>query len=213
MAYSSFGELLVSYNDELIYLFEKNVHSDSSPSSATSEDPKNIHEAQVYSGHRNAQTIKGVNFFGPNDEYIMSGSDCGHIFIWKKKEAKLVRLMVGDQHVVNQHEAHPHIPILATCGIEKNVKIWAPLGNDIPPLPGNVKEVLALLSLFFPSSSFHSSTAFFTYKLQRICSMLFVHCRINLFASNGSQLLTNLFCNWSINHKVDHCFKSFIDDF
>lgn len=174
LAYSSFGELLVSYNDELIYLFEKNVHSDSSPSSATSEDPKNIHEAQVYSGHRNAQTIKGVNFFGPNDEYIMSGSDCGHIFIWKKKEAKLVRLMVGDQHVVNQLEAHPHIPILATCGIEKNVKIWAPLGNDIPPLPGNVKEVLALLSLFFPSSSFHSSTAFFTYKLQRICSMLFV---------------------------------------
>lgn len=149
LAYSSFSELLVSYNDELIYLFEKNVHSDSSPSSATSEDPKNIHEAQVYSGHRNAQTIKGVNFFGPNDEYIMSGSDCGHIFIWKKKEAKLVRLMVGDQHVVNQLEAHPHIPILATCGIEKNVKIWAPLGNDIPPLPANVKEVLSLLSIFF----------------------------------------------------------------
>ena len=123
LAYSSFGELLVSYNDELIYLFEKNMHSDSSPSSATSEDPKNIHEAQVYSGHRNAQTIKGVNFFGPNDEYVLSGSDCGHIFIWKKKEAKLVRLMVGDQHVVNQLEAHPHIPILATCGIEKNVKI------------------------------------------------------------------------------------------
>ncbi|KHN33442.1 DDB1- and CUL4-associated factor 8-like [Glycine soja] len=142
LAYSSFSELLVSYNDELIYLFEKNVHSDSSPSSATSEDPKNIHEAQVYSGHRNAQTIKGVNFFGPNDEYIMSGSDCGHIFIWKKKEAKLVRLMVGDQHVVNQLEAHPHIPILATCGIEKNVKIWAPLGNDIPPLPANVKEIM-----------------------------------------------------------------------
>ncbi|KAL2590436.1 hypothetical protein AAZV13_13G289300 [Glycine max] len=142
LAYSSFGELLVSYNDELIYLFEKNMHSDSSPSSATSEDSKNIHEAQVYSGHRNAQTIKGVNFFGPNDEYVLSGSDCGHIFIWKKKEAKLVRLMVGDQHVVNQHEAHPHIPILATCGIEKNVKIWAPLGNDIPPLPGNVKEIM-----------------------------------------------------------------------
>ncbi|XP_028187748.1 DDB1- and CUL4-associated factor 8-like isoform X2 [Glycine soja] len=142
LAYSSFGELLVSYNDELIYLFEKNMHSDSSPSSATSEDPKNIHEAQVYSGHRNAQTIKGVNFFGPNDEYVLSGSDCGHIFIWKKKEAKLVRLMVGDQHVVNQLEAHPHIPILATCGIEKNVKIWAPLGNDIPPLPGNVKEIM-----------------------------------------------------------------------
>ncbi|XP_027343567.1 DDB1- and CUL4-associated factor 8 [Abrus precatorius] len=142
LAYSSFSELLVSYNDELIYLFEKSVGLGSSPSSATSEDLKNIHEAQVYSGHRNAQTIKGVNFFGPNDEYVLSGSDCGHIFIWKKKEAKLVRLMIGDQHVVNQLEAHPHIPILATCGIEKNVKMWLPLGSDMPPLPANVKEII-----------------------------------------------------------------------
>ncbi|XP_047160574.1 protein ALTERED SEED GERMINATION 2 [Vigna umbellata] len=139
LAYSSLSELLVSYNDELIYLFQKNEGMCSSPSS---EDLKNTNEPQVYSGHRNAQTIKGVNFFGPNDEYVLSGSDCGHIFIWKKKEAKLVRLMVGDQHVVNQLEAHPHIPILATCGIEKNVKIWAPQGNDIPPLPGNVKEIM-----------------------------------------------------------------------
>lgn len=143
LAYSSLSELLVSYNDELIYLFEKSVGLGSSPSSDTSEDPKNLQEAQVYSGHRNAQTVKGVNFFGPNDEYVLSGSDCGHIFIWKKKGAKLVRLMVGDQQVVNQLEPHPHIPILATCGIEKNVKIWAPLASDIPPLPVNVKEVLS----------------------------------------------------------------------
>ncbi|KAK7272118.1 hypothetical protein RJT34_28526 [Clitoria ternatea] len=142
LAYSSFSELLVSYNDELIYLFERNVGSCSSPLSATSEDVNSFHQARVYSGHRNAQTIKGVSFFGPNDEYVLSGSDCGHIFIWKKKEAKLVKLMVGDQHVVNQLESHPHLPILATCGIEKNVKIWSPLGNDIPPLPVNVKEII-----------------------------------------------------------------------
>ncbi|KAE9585734.1 hypothetical protein Lal_00009865 [Lupinus albus] len=142
LAYSSSSELLVSYNDELIYLFEKNAGFDSSSSSsAASEDSKNLQEAQVYSGHRNAQTIKGVNFFGPNDEYVLSGSDCGHIFIWKKKGAELVRLMVGDQQVVNQLEPHPHMPILATCGIENDVKIWAPLATDIPPLPVNVKEI------------------------------------------------------------------------
>ncbi|KAK7261399.1 hypothetical protein RIF29_27708 [Crotalaria pallida] len=141
LAYSSSSELLVSYSDELIYLFEKNVGLGSFPSAATPEDLKNLSEAQVYSGHRNAQTIKGVNFFGPNDEYVLSGSDCGHIFIWKKKGAELVRLVVGDQHVVNQLEPHPHIPILATCGIEKNVKIWAPLPTDTPPLPVNVKEI------------------------------------------------------------------------
>ncbi|PNY14232.1 ddb1- and cul4-associated factor-like protein [Trifolium pratense] len=137
LAYSKSSELLVSYSDELIYLFDKNP-----PSSAASEDLKNLKETQVYSGHRNAKTVKGVNFFGPNDEYVLSGSDCGHIFIWKKKDAKLVRLMVGDQHVVNQLETHPHIPFLATCGIEKNVKIWAPLGSDTPALPSNVKEII-----------------------------------------------------------------------
>lgn len=169
LAYSRLSELLVTYNDELIYLFEKNVGLGSSPSSATSEDPKNLHEARVYSGHRNAQTVKGVNFFGPNDEYVLSGSDCGHIFIWKKKDAKLVRLMVGDQHVVNQLETHPHIPFLATCGIEKNVKIWAPLGSDIPPLPANVKEVPSAVFTFslilFP---FHKCLVYF----QRKCIML-----------------------------------------
>ncbi|CAI8592506.1 unnamed protein product [Vicia faba] len=142
LAYSKSSELLVSYNDELIYLFEKNAGFNPLPSSVASEDPKNLQEARVYSGHRNAQTVKGVNFFGPNDEYVLSGSDCGHIFIWKKKDAKLVRLMVGDQHVVNQLEPHPHIPFLATCGIEKNVKIWAPLGRDTPPLPSNAKEII-----------------------------------------------------------------------
>ncbi|MED6124590.1 hypothetical protein PIB30_060357 [Stylosanthes scabra] len=142
LAYSSFSELLVSYNDELIYLFEKNAGYGSSPCSASSEDLKNIQQAQVYSGHRNAQTVKGVNFFGPNDEYVLSGSDCGYIFIWKKKDAKLVRLMVGDEHVVNQLEPHPHLPILATCGIENNVKIWAPLASDLPPIPANAKEII-----------------------------------------------------------------------
>lgn len=141
LAYSSTSELLVSYNDELIYLFQKNMGLGPSPLSVTSDDLQNLESAQVYSGHRNSETVKGVNFFGPNDEYVMSGSDCGHIFIWKKKGAKLVRLMVGDRNIVNQLEAHPCMPVIATCGIEKNVKIWSPTSSDINPLPENVDEV------------------------------------------------------------------------
>ncbi|KAB1226118.1 DDB1- and CUL4-associated factor 8 [Morella rubra] len=52
-----------------------------------------LQEPHVYSGHRNCLTVKGVNFFGPNDDYILSGSDCGHIFVWKK-EGELVRVMI-----------------------------------------------------------------------------------------------------------------------
>lgn len=87
------------------------------------------------------QTVKGVSFFGPHDEYIMSGSDCGHLFIWKKKGAQLVRLMAGDRHILNQVEPHPNLPVIASSGIEKNIKVWAPVSSDVVPLPHNVQEV------------------------------------------------------------------------
>ncbi|XP_023637754.1 DDB1- and CUL4-associated factor 8 isoform X2 [Capsella rubella] len=142
LAYSKAGELLVSYNDELIYLFEKNMGYGSSPVSISAEKLQEMEEPQVYTGHRNAQTVKGVNFFGPNDEYVTSGSDCGHIFIWKKKGGKLVRAMLGDRRVVNQLESHPCIPFLASCGIEKSVKLWTPMSNNVLPLPENIEKVM-----------------------------------------------------------------------
>lgn len=142
LAYSSTSELLVSYNDELIYLFQKNTGMGPSPLSIPPEDLQKVKEPQVYKGHRNSQTVKGVSFFGPNDEYVMSGSDCGNIFIWKKQGAKLVRLMFGDRSIVNQLESHPHLPIFATCGIEKSIKIWVPIPSESPPLPENAEKVL-----------------------------------------------------------------------
>lgn len=142
LAYSNSSELLVSYNDELIYLFQKNMGIGPSPLSVPHEDLQKLEEPQAYSGHRNSRTVKGVSFFGPHDEYVMSGSDCGHIFIWKKEGAKLVRLMVGDRHIVNQLEPHPHMPVIATSGIEKNIKLWAPVSNDVLPLPHNVQEIM-----------------------------------------------------------------------
>ncbi|XP_022730334.1 DDB1- and CUL4-associated factor 8 [Durio zibethinus] len=142
LTYSNTSELLVSYNDELIYLFQKNMGLGPSPLSLQSEALQRLEEPQVYVGHRNSRTVKGVSFFGPKDEYVMSGSDCGHIFIWKKKGAKLVRLMVGDGHIVNHLEPHPYMPSFATCGIDKNVKLWAPMVSDAPALPKNLEKIM-----------------------------------------------------------------------
>ncbi|PSR86625.1 DDB1- and CUL4-associated factor like [Actinidia chinensis var. chinensis] len=142
LAYSNTSELLVSYNDELIYLFQKNMGIGPYPLSIPHEDLQQLEEPQAYSGHRNLKTVKGVSFFGPRDEYVMSGSDCGHIFIWKKKGAKLLRVMVGDRRIVNQLEPHPHMPVIATSGLEKNIKLWAPLSNDVLPLPRNIQEIM-----------------------------------------------------------------------
>ncbi|KAH9331597.1 hypothetical protein KI387_003705, partial [Taxus chinensis] len=142
LAYSNQGELLVSYNDELIYLFQKGMTLGPDPKLVSAEKINELQAPQVYKGHRNCQTVKGVNFFGPNTEYVVSGSDCGRIFIWKKKGGELVHLMVGDQQVVNCLEPHPYATILATSGIEKNVKIWAPTADHLIPLPDNVGEII-----------------------------------------------------------------------
>ncbi|CAJ0824314.1 21810_t:CDS:2 [Entrophospora sp. SA101] len=80
--------------------------------------------------------IKEANFFGANSEYIMSGSDDGRIFIWDKITGEVVNLLKGDSRVVNCLQPHPHLPILCTSGIDNDVKIWYPEGeeNDLSDL-------------------------------------------------------------------------------
>ncbi|CAL7933171.1 unnamed protein product [Xylocopa violacea] len=112
-------EVLASYNDEDIYLFD-----------AVLPQPGDF--AHKYEGHRNNATVKGVNFFGPKSEFVISGSDCRNIFIWEKNSEAIVNWMPGDEHgVVNCLEPHPHIPILATSGLDCDVKIWVP-SNETP---------------------------------------------------------------------------------
>lgn len=85
---------------------------------------------QKFMGHRNARTmIKEASFWG--DNYIMSGSDCGHVFTWDKTTGSVVMLMEADQHVVNCIQPHPTMPYLATSGIDYNVKLWAPSLDDV----------------------------------------------------------------------------------
>jgi nuclear receptor interaction protein len=56
---------------------------------------------RVYTGHCNVKTVKDVNYFGLQDEYVVSGSDSGHVFIWDRKTAELVNILEGDGEVVN----------------------------------------------------------------------------------------------------------------
>eukprot|EP00268_Persea_americana_P005835 TRINITY_DN1200_c0_g1_i1.p1 TRINITY_DN1200_c0_g1~~TRINITY_DN1200_c0_g1_i1.p1 ORF type:complete len:482 (+),score=100.46 TRINITY_DN1200_c0_g1_i1:297-1742(+) len=157
LAFSDQSELLVSYNDEQIYLFSRDLGlgpdpvpaSQSSPDAiaGTGLDPSNLDidaktGPQVYKGHQNHATVKGPSFFGPNCEYVVSGSDCGRIFIWRKKDGELLRVMPADTHVVNCVECHPHAAILASSGIEHDIKMWTPKATERASLPANVEEVL-----------------------------------------------------------------------
>ncbi|XP_046738316.1 DDB1- and CUL4-associated factor 8-like isoform X2 [Diprion similis] len=116
------SEIVASYNDEDIYLFDTLF-------------PFSIGDfAHRYQGHRNNATVKGVNFFGPKSEFVISGSDCGNIFIWEKNTEAIVQWMTGDENgVVNRLEPHPHIPVLATSGLDYDVKVWVP-SCEKPPV-------------------------------------------------------------------------------
>lgn len=86
--------------------------------------PVSTHSRQ-YEGHCNVKTVKDVNYFGLQDEYVVSGSDSGHLFIWDRKTTKLVNILEGDGEVVNVVQGHPHEPMLAVSGIDHTVKIFS----------------------------------------------------------------------------------------
>ena len=120
------AQIVASYNDELIYLLDASNpvsppspfldHGDTSPHArahtlshasgrlytrggAGSGDASGRGYLQRYQGHRNRRTVKGVNFMGPCSEFIVSGSDCGHVFVWDKYTEQVLIMLKGDNEV------------------------------------------------------------------------------------------------------------------
>ena len=54
----------------------------------------------VVTNHTPQFAAKSVGFMGGYDDYIVSGSDCGNIYIWDKKSRNIVQFMRGDEDVV-----------------------------------------------------------------------------------------------------------------
>lgn len=88
-------------------------------SSFSTTDPREVWQhLQVYGGHRNRRTVKGVSFLGKSEEYVVSGSDCGHIFVWSKMNGRLERVLQGDSYIVNCIAPHPSMHLtMATSGV------------------------------------------------------------------------------------------------
>lgn len=121
-AFNSTGDkLLISYNDDDLYV-------------CRTDTCKVIHR---YQGHRNKRTIKGCAWFG--DNFVMSGSDDGHIYGWDLDSEHIVCFLDGDEGVVNCLNVHPNLPILASSGFEHDVKIWEPNSNIWPQTMKGIK--------------------------------------------------------------------------
>lgn len=121
-AFNSTGDkLLVSYNYDDLYVFD--MHS--------------CLVVHKYQGHRNKKTIKGCAWFG--DKYVLSGSDDGHIYGWDLESEHIVCFLQGDTGIVNTLCVHPTLPILASSGLDHDVKIWEPLANTWPQTMRGIK--------------------------------------------------------------------------
>jgi WD40 repeat protein len=75
----------------------------------------------IYLG--NINVLSAVNFLGPDDEWVVSGSDDGNWFIWQKSTGELHDILEGDGAVVNVIEGHPHLPLVAVSGMDHTVKV------------------------------------------------------------------------------------------
>jgi WD and tetratricopeptide repeat-containing protein 1 len=80
--------------------------------------------AQRYVGHCNTGTdIKQASFLGQRGEFVASGSDDGRWFVWDARTGRLVKVLVGDENVVNCVQAHPFDCAVATSGIDDTIKV------------------------------------------------------------------------------------------
>ncbi|XP_052865980.1 WD and tetratricopeptide repeats protein 1 [Anopheles cruzii] len=79
-----------------------------------------------YVGHCNTKTdIKEANYFGDSN-YIVAGSDDGNFFVWDRKSGIIHSIYHADELIVNCVQPHPHICLLATSGIDHEVRLWSP---------------------------------------------------------------------------------------
>ena len=67
-----------------------------------------------------------LSLFFSNGQYIVAGSDDGSFFIWERRTSNIVRVLRGDDSIVNCLQPHPTHCLLATSGIDPVVRLWSP---------------------------------------------------------------------------------------
>jgi WD40 repeat protein len=130
-------ELLVSYENDQIYtfpVFHDVASYDAGPTieeiDATSKKfsgnkSESLPHLAMYGGHLNRRTfLKNATYAGPNDDYILSGSDSGKAFIFNRSTTYVEALLSADSSTCNGIVAHPTLPFFVTYGIDASAKLW-----------------------------------------------------------------------------------------
>jgi len=112
-------------------------------------------EWKLLRGHRTVETVKECNFLGPRSEYVISGSDCGHAFIWRKSDGEIINILQGDGRITNVVQGNPVTCSLVTAGLDDTVKYFIPTAEN----PNEMKEKDDIVNENQRQSVFHNRFA------------------------------------------------------
>lgn len=99
-------------------------------------------------GHSNNQTdTKEVTFLGNNDGVVASGSDDGNVHLYDADSGRLLHYLEADTDIVNCVQCHPCRPVLATSGLENEVKLWEP-GPSLESLDLDARDGLGQINTY-----------------------------------------------------------------
>lgn len=109
--------------DDLPYLSDKEHHWRS-----TTRDYQ-----ERFVGTSNCKTdIKEACFFGADGKYIVAGSDDGNLFIFERPSGAVVDVLAADKSIVNCVQPHPYLCMLASSGIDNEIRLWSPQPEESP---------------------------------------------------------------------------------
>ncbi|KAL6402475.1 WD40 repeat-containing protein [Ilyonectria robusta] len=81
---------------------------------------------QKFFGHTGGEYLIRSSFGGPNESFVISGSEDGNILIWHKNTGAAVERLPGHHPRCNAVSWNPADPfMLASCGDDGRVKIWS----------------------------------------------------------------------------------------
>ena len=102
---------------------------------------------------------QNAKYAGPRDEYICTGSDSGHAWIFERATGTVASFLSADESTCNGVVPHPSLPFFITYGIDSTAKLWRatnPVDRDADDSPlvclisqGSLERHLPTLLTFY----------------------------------------------------------------
>eukprot|EP00397_Hematodinium_sp_SG-2012_P006254 GEMP01006282.1.p1 GENE.GEMP01006282.1~~GEMP01006282.1.p1 ORF type:complete len:559 (-),score=93.20 GEMP01006282.1:2001-3677(-) len=113
------GQLLANYRCEDLVVFDGSTAIQQGFHGLSTD-----YVVQTYTGRENVQTIAKEARFIFGGTHIMTGGDCGGIFIWDVKHSEPVRRLHADRCCVNCVLPHDGMQYILSSGIDDEIKMW-----------------------------------------------------------------------------------------